>query len=213
MAVTAHNANNTTTAKFLDFANNDRHTHFYPSRQDCLTCHNPNANHVLGVKTPQLNGNFLYAQTGRTDNQLRTWNHLGLLNPAIDENSISNYLRLVAITNSTAPVEDRVRSYLAANCSQCHRPNGVVRANFDARYETPLSEQGIINGLVNETLNVVAAKVVSPGSLSKSGFLCRGIAYVGAAPCNCRMRPPAACTFNRAWPATLPHRHAGRYGF
>src|SRR5439155_7917703 len=85
-----------------------------------------------------------------------------------DESSISNYLRLVTVTNATATVEDRARSYLAANCSQCHRPNGVVRANFDARYETPLAEQGIINGLVNETLNVVAPKVISPGSLSKS---------------------------------------------
>src|SRR6185503_12570707 len=31
MAVTAHDATQTTTAKFRDFANNSRHTHFYPS--------------------------------------------------------------------------------------------------------------------------------------------------------------------------------------
>lgn len=59
------------------------------------------------------------------------------------------------------PLDRRVRSYLAANCSHCHRPGGV-RANFDARYETPLSRQGILNGVLFEPLNGPGSRVVSP---------------------------------------------------
>ncbi|MCI0746218.1 MAG: PQQ-dependent sugar dehydrogenase, partial [Verrucomicrobia subdivision 3 bacterium] len=160
MAVTAHDTTEQTTTRFLDFANNSGHAHYYPSPRDCITCHTPISKHILGVKTVQLNGDFTYAPGGATDNQLRTWNHLGLFNPPINESDIANLAKLVAVTNEAAPLEDRVRSYLAANCSQCHRPDGVPRANWDARYETPLSSQNIINGLVSEPLGVVGARVV-----------------------------------------------------
>ncbi len=168
MVVTSHDNTQTTTAKFGDLANNRGHSHYYPSRLDCITCHTPAAKHILGVKAPQLNGLYTYPGTAVTDNQLRTWNHLGLLNPALDEADIPALPKLVAVTNNAASLEERVRSYLAANCSQCHRPGGVTRANFDARYETSLLLQNIINGPVNEPFGVIGAHVVSPGNLSRS---------------------------------------------
>lgn len=141
-------------------------TWYYPSRQDCITCHNPNAKHVLGVKTHQLNGDFGYP-AGVTDNQLRTWNHLGLFNPSLNEANISSYSKAVSVTNQSATLEHRVRSYLDANCAQCHRPNGV-QAYFDARFDTPLANQGIINGQVGNNLGIAGAQVVVPLSVPQS---------------------------------------------
>ncbi len=119
----------------------------YPSRADCLFCHNQPANYVLGPKTHQLNGDFTYPATGRTDNQLRTLNHLGLLNPAQDEKSFATYLRSVSVASTTAPVQTRMRSWIDANCSHCHRPGGFG-PGYDGRFYTPLRKQNLINDYV-----------------------------------------------------------------
>ena len=66
----------------------------FPSRLDCTTCHNANAKNVLGVKTHQLNRDLLYPSTGRTDNQLRTLAHVGLLSGGgFSEAQIPTYLK------------------------------------------------------------------------------------------------------------------------
>ena len=71
------------------------------------------------------------------------------------------------MTNTSFSLETRVRSYIDANCSQCHRPGGAY-ANFDARFTTPLDNQGLIYGAVNSFLNDSNDRVVVPGDLTHS---------------------------------------------
>ncbi len=149
---------------------------FYPGRQDCLTCHTPQSGGILGVKTRQLNGNYKYPN-GVTDNQLRAWNHLGLFEPKLDEARLPFYTQLVNVTNTAAPLELRVRSYLDSNCSQCHRPGGAG-AFFDARFDTPLKHQNLINGPVQNSLGLAGAKVVVPDDTHRS-ILFHRVSIVG----------------------------------
>lgn len=144
-------------------------TWYYPSRSDCTTCHNSHAGDVLGIKTRQLNCNELFPGTGVTDNQIRAWNHVGIFDPANppQEGAIPSMDKLAAVTDATATLEKRARSFFDANCSQCHRPGGVP-AQWDARYDTPLLQQGIINGLVGDVLGVPGSHVVTPQDLTHS---------------------------------------------
>ena len=118
----------------------------YPGRGQCLTCHNSQANFVLGLKTHQMNGNFFYPSTGRTDNQLRTFAHVGLLNPEPSEAEIATFLKSVPVSTASVPIQHRMRSWLDANCSQCHRPGGQG-PGFDSRFYTPFESQDIVTFL------------------------------------------------------------------
>jgi uncharacterized repeat protein (TIGR03806 family) len=137
----------------------------YSSPADCLTCHTPVAGLILGVNTRQLNGNFTYP-TGIADNQIRTWNRLGLFSPAMDEANIAALAKLSAPTDSSASLEQRARSYLDANCAECHRPGGI--GNFDARYDTPLANQHLVNFPASVTLGFDNVRMIAPSDLRRS---------------------------------------------
>jgi uncharacterized repeat protein (TIGR03806 family) len=143
-----------------------RQTWYFPSRQDCLTCHTAQAGGVLGVKTRQMNRTIKYP-SGITDNQLRAWQYIGLFSPGFADSEISKFPTLAAANDTSQPIEQRARSYLDANCSQCHRPGGTV-ANFDARYDTPLSEQALIDGPVLIDQGIDRPRVISPHDVWRS---------------------------------------------
>lgn len=138
----------------------------YPGSALCFMCHTPNAGFVLGPKTRQLNGDHSYPG-GRADNQLRTWSYLQMFTSPLDESVIKSYPHTCGIDDTGESLENRVRSYLDTNCAQCHRPNGTG-AQWDARFDTPLVTQGIINGDVRNTFGIPDGKIVAPGDLTRS---------------------------------------------
>jgi uncharacterized repeat protein (TIGR03806 family) len=145
-----------------------KQTWSYPSRSDCLVCHTTTAGFVLGVNTRQLNHPLTDSDAKATGNLLREWNRLGLFQPALRDEAIPRLDRLAAITDKGATLEHRVRSYLDANCAQCHRPGGT-RGDFDARFETPPARQKLVNApLLSSDFGVAGVKVVAPGAPERS---------------------------------------------
>lgn len=157
----------------------------YPSRTDCMTCHNSNAGHVLGVSTHQLNGDAFYSRTGRTAHQLETLASLGMFDSAYRPEHRHLFLKSAHILDPAAPLETRVRSYLDANCAQCHRPNGV-EAHFDARFTTPLAQQRLIHGTLHTASTGEPEAVIKPGDLAHS------IAHLRANRIGAGQMPPLA---------------------
>ncbi len=143
----------------------------YPGRATCMVCHTKQAGYVLGVNARQLNGDFAYPGIGVfsntiVDNQLDAWSHAGLFTQELSEEEISNTRSLVALNDVSAPLEHRVMSYLDANCAHCHRPGGV-RAEFDARFQTPMAAKQLIG---HKPLTPMGpdALLVRPGDPSRS---------------------------------------------
>ena len=148
----------------------------YPSPADCMTCHNEAAGRALGVRTAQLNGTMKY-ESGYA-NQLLTWAQLGLfgdtLSPrGLDAEAIEAFPRLAPLDDESRSLEDRVRSYWESNCSMCHGVDPSIRATWDARYTTPLDEQGVLGGEpLSSPTNDDA--IIWPGDPSRSVLFRRG---------------------------------------
>lgn len=93
--------------------------HIYPSRAACPTCHTPQAAHVLGLSSLQLDGRRDF--DGVVDQQLDVLLASGLVTGGPTQ-------RPVGAPRPEDPhdgsVAARARAYLHANCAHCHRPGG-----------------------------------------------------------------------------------------
>src|SRR5262249_31522272 len=141
-------------------------TWYYPSRQDCRVCHTDKAGGVLGVKTRQINRDTALGN-GKPENQLLRLNRIGLFESGFRSEDLAHYARLASPDDPTRSWEERARSYLDANCAHCHRPGGTV-AFFDARFDTPLPRQGLIEGQVLIDEGIDKAHVIAPNDIWRS---------------------------------------------
>ncbi len=116
-------------------------TWYYPSQVDCMRCHTASSGTVLGVRTQQLNRDFAY--TAATDNQLRSWDHIGLFTTTLA--AASTYGAYPTYTDTSKPIENRARAYLASNCAHCHQPAEPRSGVIDLRYNTTKSLMNIID--------------------------------------------------------------------
>ncbi|MEW6756391.1 MAG: PQQ-dependent sugar dehydrogenase [Candidatus Latescibacterota bacterium] len=140
--------------------------HYFPTRAECNVCHTRAAGYVLGVRTAQLNQTRDY--DGTPDNQLRALNHIGVFAQDIGEDYTA-FPRLPDPADSTTSLALRARSYLDANCSQCHLPGGTGRVEMDLRYATPLEQTGLVDvaPLLGD-MGVPGAMRLKPGTAAES---------------------------------------------
>jgi uncharacterized repeat protein (TIGR03806 family) len=134
----------------------------YPSREQCMSCHTFGAGYTLGLELAQLNRHHYYPQTGRTANQLETFEHIGLfVNPLPAPVGQLPFL-------SRESLNDAARSYLHTNCSVCHRFRGPVHS-MDLRVTSTVSQLEACNVYPSfGTLGVPGAHVLVPGDPSRS---------------------------------------------
>ncbi len=132
-----------------------------PNSRQCLTCHTTAAGRTLGPEVLQLNRDFTYSRTGRTANQLVTLARIGIA----DEEPAPDAPALVPIGEGS--LDEQARSYLHANCSNCHRPGGPGRGDLDFRYTAP--ELGACaQPPLGTDLGIEGAQLIRPGDPERS---------------------------------------------
>jgi hypothetical protein len=140
---------------------------FFPPADDALTHPTAGLVHAVDANTRQLN-----RSSARGENQLATWNGLGVFEPPLRAGELAALPKFAALEDASVRPEQRVRSYLDVHCAVCHQPGGASRGLFDARFGTPLEQTGILNGeLAAGDLGIPGAKVVVPGDPAKSILL------------------------------------------
>ncbi len=141
-------------------------TWHFPSRTECMVCHNMSAKYVLGLQTPQMNTDHDYG--GVRANQLRTFAHLGLFTKPLPA-SPEELPRLVDPGDRSQDLNLRARAYLHANCSHCHRKWGGGNAEFQLMAKLELAETGTIGVRPGQgTFNIANAKLLVPGDPYRS---------------------------------------------
>lgn len=161
----------------------------YPSRSQCLACHTPEAGYALGFRTSQLNRDHDFGDA--QGNQIRALSDAGYFETRVED--IHTLPSAAAADDSSQSLEYRVRSYLAANCSQCHQPGGPGLGVFDARLTTATSEAGLVNGDLLNRFGNSNVRVTRPGAPDQS-MLLRRIATLGSG----RMPPLASSVLDQA---------------
>ncbi len=141
-----------------------------PARGECLTCHTAEAGHALSFNTPQLNRDG--GMGGSVGNFVELLAGAGYLEGLVDDPSVMP--KHVRPEDTTAGMEERVRSYLAVNCAYCHQPGGSGPPSWDGRPGTPLALSGILHAdLVSEAFHNPNDSTGVPGHPERSAILSR----------------------------------------
>ncbi len=143
----------------------------YPSRTDCMKCHNAAGGSTLGPETRQLN------RVVDGENQLDTLADLGLFDVPPSEPYqaalVTPYPGQLGSPPDDASTEQKARSYLHANCSFCHRPDGDF-PDLDLRYDTAFADMHVCNAPPQKgDVGVPSSTILTPGQPMQSGVWLR----------------------------------------
>jgi hypothetical protein len=147
--------------------------YFYPGPADCHRCHTEEAGFVLGgARTAQLNRRATYRVDRPPVDQLAAWSSWGLLDTPVNVIDLAFAPRLSALSDESASLEERVRSYWDGNCAMCHAGADGIVPGWDARYTTALEDQGL--DATPRSPAIPAAQLIAPGSPGESLIYLRG---------------------------------------
>ena len=141
----------------------------YPSRSECQRCHTAVGGYALGFNSPQMNRACDYG--GVVTNQILALSQAGYYTTNVTD--VSSLIALAPATDFGNSLEHRSRSYLFANCAQCHQPGGGGLGAWDARISTPIASAGIINVSLTDNLGDPNNRVFAPGSPNNSAIYLR----------------------------------------
>jgi uncharacterized repeat protein (TIGR03806 family) len=143
----------------------------FPSREDCMQCHTPEASFALGTETAQMNRvvggvNQIdkLAALGAFDTPVATPYKAALVTPTVSQ---------AGGPPASATIEQRATSYLHANCSFCHRPADDIDCASDPcqdlRFGLSLAVRNLCNTIPSKSdLGVLNAKNLAPGQPEQS---------------------------------------------
>jgi len=137
----------------------------FPSRPLCFVCHQAGTE-SLGVRTLQLNHRTYYRTPYLVADQLDVWHRLGIFNTQIRSPHV--YGALHPSGRLDASLDLRARSYLAANCSYCHRPGGLQPGAIDMRFQMPLANTNLVDMTPIDDLGIPGARLIKPGNKEAS---------------------------------------------
>jgi putative heme-binding domain-containing protein len=138
----------------------------FPSRAECLRCHNHRNNGNLAFNALQLDRDHAYGPI--VDNQLRTLRHAGILNHETPEPPKRSRSRRVGVElrnpyDRSGDLNVRVRSYLHINCSPCHW------VDLNLRCDIPLAEMAAVGVRPTQgTFNIANAAIIAPADPYRS---------------------------------------------
>jgi len=159
----------------------------YPSRDQCLSCHNENAKYVLGVKTHQLNSLLEYEHSNEKINQLDYLNSHKIFSTDIGYTGFM--LQSYHIENEKTDLEDRIASYLDANCSSCHREGGIPDLNLDFRYNSSQNLKRFVDWPTESHASTSGRPIVTKGDHENSEIWVRDASELS------NQMPPLGRTF------------------
>lgn len=137
----------------------------YPSRTQCLDCHTSAGGGSLGPTAGQLARSVAF--DGPPKEQIPALVEAGYI-----EAAPPGTMPFPAPDDEVAPVEDRVRALLHANCSFCHQPDGPANARLDLRASAPFSATGLCDVEPGHgDLGLPNARLVAPGDPGRSVLL------------------------------------------
>jgi putative heme-binding domain-containing protein len=150
-----------------------KQTWHFPSRAECMQCHNPWAGNTLACNLPQLNRTHDYG--GVADNQLRAFEHVGMLTILHQAEGQDRPVpgtpppALVDPYDANADLSRRARSYLQVNCAHCHQFGAGGTADIELRYEIPLGQMKTLDVRpVQGTFDIPGGRILAPGDPYRS---------------------------------------------